>query len=121
MMNALLVSTDLMMTSHVGGAAERAGIRLQTATTPALAVSLCKSVSLDLVLIDLGLAAIDVGQLVSELRALSNLPRKILAFGPHVHTARLEAARRAGCDEVLSRGQLHGSIDELFRQSSGDA
>lgn len=31
---------------------------------------------------------------------------RAIAFGPHVHTARLEAARTAGFPTVLSRGQF---------------
>lgn len=39
---------------------------------------------------------------------------KRVAFGPHVQEQRLQAARDAGCQQVLSRGQLDSQIDRLI-------
>lgn len=38
----------------------------------------------------------------------------LCAFGSHVHANRLEAAREAGFDPVLTRGQLDASLGELM-------
>jgi hypothetical protein len=43
-----------------------------------------------------------------------NSPLAILAYGPHVHEDRLAAARAAGCDAVVSRGQLDREADSLL-------
>jgi predicted metal-dependent hydrolase len=40
----------------------------------------------------------------------------ILAFGPHVEERQLAAARDAGADQALPRGQLLGSLDSLIRE-----
>ena len=40
----------------------------------------------------------------------------ILAFGPHVEERQLTAARDAGADQALPRGQLLGSLDSLIRE-----
>lgn len=37
-----------------------------------------------------------------------------IAYGPHVQTERLAAAERAGCQQVLSRGQISSQIDRLM-------
>lgn len=37
-----------------------------------------------------------------------------VAFGPHVQTQRLAAAEQAGCQQVLSRGQISSQIDRLM-------
>ncbi len=39
----------------------------------------------------------------------------ILAFGPHVDEARLEQARQAGADVVVSRGKLQSSLPQLIQ------
>lgn len=67
-------------------------------------VSLC--------LIDLsGINASDIGQTVEDLRERFGNQLRCVAFGPHVQEARLQAAAAAGCDPVLSRGQLNARLD----------
>ncbi|QDV24690.1 hypothetical protein [Aureliella helgolandensis] len=39
---------------------------------------------------------------------------QLIGFGPHVQTQRLEAARAAGFDHVLSRGQLDHQLADLL-------
>lgn len=39
---------------------------------------------------------------------------KLVAFGPHVHVARLEKARAAGIPTVLTRGQFDRVLASLF-------
>jgi CheY-like chemotaxis protein len=56
------------------------------------------------VVIDLETPGVDIADLVVAIRPQGDL--RVVAFGPHVHAARLEAARAAGCDAVLSRGQV---------------
>ncbi len=41
---------------------------------------------------------------------------RAIAFGPHVQTQRLSAAELAGCQQVLSRGQLSSQIDRLMSE-----
>jgi hypothetical protein len=41
---------------------------------------------------------------------------RTLAFGPHVDTASLEAARQAGADTVTVRGALHARLPEVLRE-----
>ena len=70
--------------------------------------------SLDLVIVDLSLPGLDLGELIAGLRALPNSPRTIVGFAPHVHEAALLAAQQAGCDVVMSRGQFNAQLDELL-------
>jgi hypothetical protein len=39
---------------------------------------------------------------------------RVIAFGPHVHEDRLAAARAAGCDSVLSRGQFFSQAENVL-------
>jgi hypothetical protein len=54
------------------------------------------------------LAAIEVAGLVPLVQGmrLKFAGARIVAFGSHVHEARLACAEQAGCDLVLSRGQF---------------
>jgi hypothetical protein len=51
--------------------------------------------------------------IVEQLKAAPNRPR-VIAFGPHVHEERLQAARKAGCDEVVSRGQFFAQVEGML-------
>lgn len=111
-MRALLVTSDLMIASHVEGAAMRHGAGIQVVRFDA--VPHIQLESFDLVILDLSAVS---GNLADELRTLRNLcpvATKLLAFGPHVHKANLDAARAAGFDVVLSRGEFHARVDQLL-------
>lgn len=48
-------------------------------------------------------------------------PIRVVAFGPHVHTDRLQAARDAGAHDVLTRGAFNNNLEDiLLRLASAD-
>lgn len=111
-MLVLLLSSDLMLISQVGGAVRAVGAEFKSA---AQGEALLESLTTDsLVLVDLATPGLAIDTLVPELRALTTPPRAILAFGQHVHAARLQAAADAGCDEVFSRGQFTSRSAEIL-------
>ena len=143
-MSAVLFSGDLLVISRVQNAATAAGIAVQVTSSLTQAVENCESLISSsysrpelgskaveprdshtwqigkptLVIVDLSTPGLDVAGFVKRLRgikasdAMSEL--RIIAFGPHVHEDRLAAAREAGCDEVMSRGQFFGAIDAIL-------
>jgi CheY-like chemotaxis protein len=112
MMTVVLFTADLACSSKVAGAAARTGRRLETAMSAAALLD--KAAGAKLVIIDLTAPEAEPGALLPRLRALSPPPTVVVAFGPHVHEADLAAARTAGCDLVLTRGQFHAQVDELL-------
>lgn len=114
-MVVVVLTTDLIAASKVEAAAARAEMALRIAATDEEAVRLSVETSATLVLVDLGSASVDVVSLVEQLRSHDE-PPAVVAFGPHVHKTKLEAAQRAGCDQVLSRGGLLGHIDEILKE-----
>jgi len=109
------LTTDLVFPSRVAGAAAKIGARMETAASePALLTKV--ETAETLVLLDLTTSGIDPAQLVTKLKSQSPPPRAVIAFGPHVHEAKLEAARTAGCDLVLSRGQFDAQIGTILEQ-----
>jgi hypothetical protein len=61
----------------------------------------------DLVIVDLGRPGV--------LEVLASITIRTIGFGSHVDTELLDAARAAGCDEVLPRSQLFRRLPDLLR------
>jgi DNA-binding response OmpR family regulator len=112
-MTVLLVTADLMTSSRISGLAHSLGVKLNVAdSVDGVCANATASVP-KLAILDLASPLVDVSTLVPRLRALSPSPH-IIAFGPHVHDEKLAAARTAGCDEVLTRGQFHAQTAEIL-------
>jgi CheY-like chemotaxis protein len=114
-MSAVFLTTDLIFASRVQAAARSAGVKLRLVSTAAAMLEQACSPATDLVILDLTSAGCDPQQIVSALRGAEHVP-VILAYAPHVQHARLAAAREAGCDRVLTRGQFDQQLDEILRQ-----
>ena len=119
MSKLVLVSTDLMLGARIEGAARQCGFTIVTTAGqgPALEASAgdCRAV-----FIDLRMPGINTAELVETLREQGDSSLTIVACGPHVHEQRLDEARRAGCDLVLTRGQLDRDAESIFQQFADD-
>jgi CheY-like chemotaxis protein len=115
-MNVVLLSSDLMVQSRVAGAAERVGAQLRSASTVEQAVGLCEEGPVRLLLVDLSTSGLKPQTLIDRLPAAGASRPTIVAFGPHVHESLLSAAREAGCDEVVSRGQFFSQLDAILQR-----
>lgn len=111
--DVLLLCQDLFFTSQLTGAAQRAGRQSRTCLSGEACHQALEEAGEQVrwIVIDLELQNVDLAQLKS---AAPNECR-LLAFGPHVHTGLIEAARAAGCDVVLTRGQAAAQIEEYLR------
>lgn len=113
-MSTLLFTADLACSSQVTAAGTRAGVAVQVAMSPARLLELAAEAAPRLVILDLNSPLLDCRDIVLRLKELPTPPQTIIAFGPHVHEARLAAAQEAGCDRVLARGQFYAQIDGLL-------
>ncbi len=108
----VLCSTDLMLISSVGGAAEGSGFEFVSVNS--LAATFDKaSASGSVVCLDLAAPFSDPHEFATA--ASPELLARTIAFGPHVHTAKLDAARAAGIGRVMSRGQFVSGLATHFR------
>ena len=105
-MNLILLSSDLITQSKVAGAAQALGLMSVVASNIGRLLEAAGEPAI--VVLDLATQGYDPADVVSQLRKLPHTPLAILAFGPHVHEARLKAAVDAGCDAVFARGQFFG-------------
>lgn len=112
---AVMLSRDLFFASKVTGTALELGLRVVVEGNVAAAVSkatesACRCLILDLTTPDLSVAAVMAGL------PAANRPT-VIAFGPHVQTARLNEAREAGCDEVFPRSKFSASLPSILTQA----
>ena len=114
-MALILLSADLTVISRVEGAAARAGMPTWAVSTDSAAVEAADVAQAKVMIIDLGTPVGNLKTLVEIIKSRTPQTR-VVAFGPHVHEEKLVAAREAGCDEVVSRGQFFSQIDAILRR-----
>jgi hypothetical protein len=109
---ALFISPDLLIGGKIQSAAEPLGIgMLQASELKRIEAALAEN-RVSIVFFDLNLASPAIADVMA---LLPENPRPFLvAFGPHVNTARLEEARLAGCDRVLPRSRFAVELPELL-------
>jgi CheY-like chemotaxis protein len=114
-MDVLVLTSDLMIVSLATNAAARRHLTAGVVSTVPELLERLQHEPARMVVLDLSAAGLDPPTAVDQLRATAAAPVRVVAFGPHVHEHRLAAARSANCDEVLTRGQFHAQVDELFK------
>jgi CheY-like chemotaxis protein len=113
-MKILALVSDLMMQSQVAGAAQRTGAEITFALSPQSLATRLEDGTPDLLIVDLSHPGLDPAGLMEQLGPKLSPQTATLAFGPHVHKAKLEAAARSGFSTVLTRGQFHANMDQLL-------
>jgi CheY-like chemotaxis protein len=121
--SALIVflTGDLVFPSRIAPVAQRLGAQFVTAGNAEMLLTKIDSATVDrvIVLLDLNSPAVDPDAIVPQLKTRPKPPTSIIAFGPHVHAAKLAAAEAAGCDLVLTRGQFDAQIESLLAELIG--
>jgi DNA-binding NarL/FixJ family response regulator len=117
--DGLLLSRDLFFTAKVTGTARELGYRVLVAGAPTLAASLIERWQPKAVFVDLA-----AGELVSPAalvayRSVAGPATRFIAFGSHVDSPALAAARAAGCDPVLPRSRFSAELPDLIRAHLG--
>lgn len=113
-MTVVYLTNDLMFSSRVSAAAKSVGVAVRFVTTVEQAVEQASTADVRLVILDMNTAGIAPGEAVPRLRSAGRNPLSIIAYAPHVHTHKLDAATSANCDEVLTQGQFNRQIDQIL-------
>ena len=105
----LFLSSDLVFSSRVKSAATAAGYGFRVgASLPQDGLG-----SIRYVVLDLSTKSGLVPDFVDQ--AAQNCPEaELIAYGPHVHEAKLAAAKEAGIPLVLTQGQFSSKLPQLF-------
>ncbi|WP_437204944.1 hypothetical protein [Planctomicrobium sp. SH664] len=106
----IILSNDLFLTSQLQGAVQRAGSESRIVSSQAKCLELAAASPPRTVIVDVETPGLDLPSLKSQLGEGCRL----IAYGPHLRTALLEAAEAAGCDAVLTRGQIAAKLDQIL-------
>ncbi len=114
-MRAILITKDLLLGSQIAGAARDSGCELTEVPSADRLRAVIANSPTTHVIIDLTCSGIrdELATLVPELKSADSSPT-VIAYGPHVQEGALAAATSAGCDRVLTRGQLSRELSTLF-------
>jgi DNA-binding NarL/FixJ family response regulator len=108
----LLLSDDLMFTSRITGTARNLDLTIIVARNAAALEAMAREQEPSCVLLDLGNPSLAGADAIRKLKAAAPAAF-VVAYGSHVDTATLNAARAAGCDVVLPRSRF---VEVLPRQ-----
>lgn len=111
-MKAMYLTGDLLFSSRVAGVAKQASAQLRTIGSVA-ALLQAEPADGDLVILDLTFAGLDVARDIPLIKQRFE-NAKLVAYGPHVHAAKLQAAAESGADLVLTRGQFDSQMASLL-------
>ncbi len=114
-MNLVFLGRDLMLSSRVEGAARNLGFSVCHVVDVAGAITALSNDACRLFFVDLQLPGLDIATLVKEAREIKGTEVRIIACGPHVHEQRLNEARQAGCDRVVTRGQFDRDANSILQ------
>ena len=109
---ALLISQDLFFSSKVTSTANELGFHVVVEGNVVQAVLKVAALKCPCLIVDLATPGLKVADLISALPE-ANRPR-VIAFGAHVLTARLQEAREAGCDDVMPRSKFSVTLPEIL-------
>jgi CheY-like chemotaxis protein len=101
----LYLTADLLFTSRVTSAAAAAALHVTVVGSVEAARDQAREGDVGLLLLDLSLPGCRPELVMQAWRQLPE-PPPVVAYAPHVADAQLQAAREAGCTEVLTRGQF---------------
>jgi DNA-binding NarL/FixJ family response regulator len=109
----LLLSDDLIFTSRITGTAVDLGLSIKAARTPAGLASLLRETTPRCVILDLSNPGLVIDETVRMIE-MTSPEAYLVAYGSHVDTATLRAARAAGCDLVLPRSRFVEDLPQLL-------
>jgi DNA-binding response OmpR family regulator len=98
----LLLCDDLLDASKTIAHGRAAGATVVQCQAPDSLLQRTGTGDVSCCIVDLHCPGLDVDALLAAVARLEKRPR-VIAYGSHVDAARLSAARKAGCDEVLPR------------------
>ena len=112
---AVALVADMMFASRIRGAASVAGVQVLTVSRAEKLLEEARRLRPRLVLLDLDTRAADVPALIRTLKSDPDTSAaRIIAFGPHVASEALIAARDAGADRVLARSAFVRDLPQLL-------
>lgn len=111
----ILLGRDLIFTNKVQSTAHTLGYQVEVIGEKAKARVEIESLHPRLVLIDLTAGELSSPASIMEYLAIAGSQTWFIAFGPHVESESLAAARAAGCHVVLPRSKFAADLPRLLQ------
>jgi CheY-like chemotaxis protein len=108
----LLLCDDLLFASRVTATARSLGLEVQIARTTVDLLERARCHQPGGIILDLAFPDLALTTLLHELRTACPGGVRVIAYGSHVDTDSLRAARQAGCDPVLPRSKFALELPE---------
>src|SRR5947209_5919149 len=108
----LLLSDDMLFTSRITGTARDLGLCVKPARSVEALNTLIAQQTPSCVIVDLAHPGLHIVAFLQNLRTTCSPMPRVVAYGSHVDTATLRAAKEAGCEVVLPRSKF---VEELPR------
>jgi DNA-binding response OmpR family regulator len=112
----LLISRDLFFSSKITGTAAGLGIHVEVAGDLQRVAERTAAKPYACWILDLSVPDLVVADVMAALPP--DRRTRVIAFGPHVATARLQEARDAGCDEVMPRSRFTSTLADVLRKNA---
>jgi CheY-like chemotaxis protein len=112
----ILLCRDLIFTSKVTGTAAELGYRVLVAGSLSSAVAMIEQWRPLVVFVDLAAGDLVEPAALVRLQGLAGPRTAFVAFGSHVDTDALSAARAAGCTAVMPRSKFSAELPSLIRR-----
>jgi CheY-like chemotaxis protein len=100
----------MMFTSRITGTARDLGLSVKPARSMEALSALLQQSTPSCIIVDLAHPGLHIAEFMNDLRSSCATMPRVVAYGSHVDTATLRAARDAGCDVVLPRSKF---VEEL--------
>ena len=118
-MPILAAVDDLMFRSKIRAVARHVNAEIAFAQTPAEILAQARAVKPSLVIFDLNSPKSDPVSTIAALKADAGLAGvRAIAFASHVHVDLIDAARRAGADQVMARSQFAGNLADILASAA---
>jgi DNA-binding NarL/FixJ family response regulator len=109
---------DLFFQTKILGTAKQLGVGLQICSTPEALVAEAAKNGTNLVIVDLNSRAKPLEAIVRIQAAVPGIP--VVAFLSHVQVELAEAARAAGCREVMPRSQFTRDLAIILARAKSE-
>jgi PleD family two-component response regulator len=111
----LIAVDDFLFRSKIRATAKQAGVDVTFARTPSEILEQARELKPSLAIFDLNSASLEPIATIAALKrdpALASI--RTLGFVSHVDTARIQAAREAGTDDVLARSAFAANLGDIL-------
>ena len=106
---------DLLFSSKIRATARQAGVEIAFARSPEEILARVRELKPSLAIFDLNSGKTDPVRVIGLLKAEN--PVRTIAFASHVHVDLIDAAKRAGADEVLPRSAFAARLADILRSA----